>query len=136
MDPLAGDDVVVRGRFENQRLAVVPMEGSAIAVVPRADATHEITVYLACQMPHAARGQLWGLFGIDPGAIRLIAPDVGGSFGGKHLAVEGILAVKLAMELQRVVKWVETRSENMIGSPHGRGQVQYVELGLRRDGTI
>ena len=34
------------------------------------------------------------------------------------------------------MKWVETRSENMIAMPHGRGQVQYLELGLRRDGTI
>jgi carbon-monoxide dehydrogenase large subunit len=32
-DPLAGADVVVRGRFENQRVAVVPMEGSAIASI-------------------------------------------------------------------------------------------------------
>jgi carbon-monoxide dehydrogenase large subunit len=35
-DPLAGADVVVRGRFENQRIAVAPMEGQAVAVVPGA----------------------------------------------------------------------------------------------------
>ncbi len=55
-DALAGADVVVRGRFENQRIAVVPMEGAAIAVVPGDDGDgHELTVYLACQMPHCNR---------------------------------------------------------------------------------
>ena len=52
-DPLAGAEVVVRGRFENQRIAVVPMEGAAVAVVPGDDGDgHELTVYLA--LPDAA----------------------------------------------------------------------------------
>src|SRR5204862_4265270 len=55
VNPLEGADVVVRGRFENQRVAVMPMEGNAIAVVPGdidgGDA-HDITVYLSTQMPH------------------------------------------------------------------------------------
>ena len=136
-DPLAGADVVVRGRFENQRLAVVPMEGAAIAVLPGDDGDgHELTVYLACQMPHMNRGGLAAGFGIEPEKVRLIAPHVGGSFGAKHWAPECIVAVRVALELGRPVKWVETRSENMISMPHGRGQVQYLELGLRHDGTI
>jgi carbon-monoxide dehydrogenase large subunit len=136
-DPLAGAEVVVRGRFENQRIAVVPMEGSAIAVVPGDDGEgHDLTIYLACQMPHMNRGGAAGGFGIEPEKIRLIAPHVGGSFGAKHWAPEDIVALRVAMELGRPVKWVETRSENMIAMPHGRGQVQYLELGLRHDGTI
>ncbi len=66
----------------------------------------------------------------------MIAPNVGGSFGAKHLSAEGVVAGKLALELGRPVKWVETRSENMVALSHGRGQVQYVELGLKRDGTF
>ena len=46
-DPLAGADVVVRGRFENQRIAVMPMEGNAIAVIPGDDGHgHDCTVYV------------------------------------------------------------------------------------------
>ncbi|HEU5308927.1 MAG TPA: xanthine dehydrogenase family protein molybdopterin-binding subunit [Acidimicrobiia bacterium] len=136
-DPLAGAEVVVRGRFENQRVAVVPMEGSAVAVVPGDDGDgHELTVYLACQMPHSNRNALATNFGVEPEKVRLIAPHVGGSFGAKHWAPEDIVAVRVARELGRPVKWVETRSENMIAMPHGRGQVQYLELGLLRDGTI
>ena len=117
-DPLEGADVVVRGRFENQRVAVVPMEGSAIAVVPN-DGDFDLVVHLACQMPHMIRGVLSGALGIDPERLRVIAPNVGGSFGAKHLTSEGVVAAKLAMELGRPVKWVETRSENMIAMPHG-----------------
>jgi aerobic carbon-monoxide dehydrogenase large subunit len=134
-DPLGGAEVIVRGRFENQRLAVVPMEGSAIVVDPT-DPQFDLTVHLACQMPHMVRGSLSGLLGLEPGRVRVIAPNVGGSFGAKHLSAEGVVAGKLALELGRPMKWVETRSENMVSLPHGRGQVQYVELGLMRDGTI
>ncbi len=136
-DALVGADVIVRGRFENQRLAVVPMEGAAVAVIPGDDGDgHQLTIYLGCQMPHMNRGALATNFGVEPDSVRLIAPHVGGSFGAKHWAPEDIVAVRVARELDRPVKWVETRSENMISMPHGRGQVQYLELGLRHDGTI
>ena len=88
--PLAGADVIVRGRFENQRLAVVPMEGAAIAVIPGDDGDgHQLTVYLGCQMPHMNRGGLAAGFGLEPDSVRLIAPHVGGSFGGEALGARG-----------------------------------------------
>jgi carbon-monoxide dehydrogenase large subunit len=137
-DPLANAEVVVRARIENQRLAVVPMEGNAIAVLPGGpEDEYELTVYLSTQMPHAWRGLAGGLFSIRPERIRVIAPHVGGGFGGKAgIVAEHSTAVAAARALGRPVKWVETRSENLIGMPHGRAQVQYAELGLRRDGTI
>jgi len=137
-DPLAGADVVVRGRFENQRIAVMPMEPSAIAVVPGDDgAGHDLTVYVSTQMPHGVATRIAPMFELDPARVRVIAPHVGGAFGGKPgLMAEHCVAVGAALRLERPVKWIETRSENLVAMPHGRGQVQYVELGLRRDGTI
>ena len=137
-DPLEGADVVVRGRFENQRVAVLPLEGNAVAVVPGDDgAGHDLTVYVATQGAHAWKNQLCDLFGLEPGRVRVVAPDVGGAFGAKlGVAAEHAVAVAVARRLERPVKWVETRSENLVAMPHGRGQVQYVEMGLRRDGTI
>jgi aerobic carbon-monoxide dehydrogenase large subunit len=136
-DPLAGADVVVRGRFENQRVACVPIECSAIAVVPGDDGDgHELTVYVGVQNAHQARDRTAALFGIDPEAVRVVAPNVGGSFGAKHWEPEYISAIRIARELGRPVKWVQTRSENLVAMAQGRGQVQYLELGLRRDGTI
>ncbi|WP_028925441.1 xanthine dehydrogenase family protein molybdopterin-binding subunit [Pseudonocardia acaciae] len=137
-DPLADAEVVVRARIENQRLAVVPMEGNAIAVIPgKPGEEHELTVYVSTQMPHAWRRLAGVLFGIEQERIRVIAPHVGGGFGGKAgIVSEHSIAVAAAQKLSRPVKWVETRSENLVGMPHGRAQVQYAELGLRRDGTI
>jgi len=137
-DPLEGADVVVRGRFENQRVAVLPLEGNAVAVVPGDDgAGHDLTVYVSTQMPHGWKQQLCDLSALEPGQVRVVAPDVGGAFGAKiGVAAEQAVAVAVARRLGRPVKWVETRSENLLAMPHGRGQVQYVELGLRRDGLI
>ena len=148
-DPLADAEVVVRARIENQRLAVVPMEGNAIAVVPGAPgadgrsaalpggAPHDLTVYVSTQMPHAWRGLTATLFGLDPQRLRVIAPHVGGGFGGKAgIVSEHSVAVAAARALNRPVKWSEGRSENLVGMPHGRAMVQYAELGLRRTGEI
>jgi aerobic carbon-monoxide dehydrogenase large subunit len=137
-DVLEGADVVVRARIENQRIAVMPMEGSVIAVVPGDDgAGHDLTVYVSTQMPHGFANKVAPVFDLDPARFRVVAPHVGGAFGGKPgLAAEHCVAVAAALRLQRPVKWVETRSENLISMPHGRGQVQYVQLGCKRDGTI
>src|SRR5262249_36784260 len=79
-DPLHGADVVVRGRFENQRVAVVPMEGAAVAVLPGDDGDgHQLTVYVGCQMPHSVRSTLAKTFDIERDEVRLVAPHVGGS---------------------------------------------------------
>jgi aerobic carbon-monoxide dehydrogenase large subunit len=134
---LNGADVVVRGRFENQRVAVVPMEGSSVLAMPgHADDRYDLTLNLACQMPHGTKAMLAGLLGISADRIRVVAPDVGGAFGAKHLNPESVVVVKAALVLGRPVRWVETRSENLVSMPHGRGQVQYIELGLRSDGMI
>ncbi len=136
-DPLDGADVVVRGRFENQRVAVVPMEGAAVAVVPGDDGMgHRLTVHVGCQMPHMVQMSTAAVFGIEMDQLRVIAPHVGGGFGAKHWTAESNVVLRIAEQLDRPVRWVESRSENLVAMTHGRAQVQYVELGLKRDGTI
>ncbi|MBE9375860.1 xanthine dehydrogenase family protein molybdopterin-binding subunit [Saccharopolyspora sp. HNM0983] len=135
---LDGADVVVRARIENQRVAVVPLEGNAIVAEPGgADRDHDITAHVSTQMPHGVRSGLATAFGLDPQRVRVVAPHVGGAFGGKAgLAPEHAVAVALALRWENPVKWVESRAENMQAMPHGRGQVQYAELGLTRQGEI
>jgi carbon-monoxide dehydrogenase large subunit len=133
---LDGAEVVVRARMVNQRIAVVPLEGNAILVDPT-DADHELVVHVSTQMPHGFRAQLAGLFGLEPEAVRVIAPNVGGGFGGKAgMIAEHTATVGAARALGRPVAWVETRSENLVSMPHGRGQVAYYELGLTREGRM
>ncbi|MEU5846594.1 xanthine dehydrogenase family protein molybdopterin-binding subunit [Saccharopolyspora shandongensis] len=137
-DVLAEADVVVRARIENQRVAVVPLEGNAIAVQPGGpDEEYDATVHVSTQMPHGLRDGVAKAFGWEPERVRVISPHVGGGFGGKAGVIpEHAVAVAVANRLGRPVRWIETRSENMQAMPHGRAQVQFAELGLKRDGTI
>ncbi|MPZ59806.1 MAG: molybdopterin-dependent oxidoreductase [Propionibacteriales bacterium] len=132
VDPFAGADHVVRARMENQRVAVAPIEGNAVLVEPG----DRLTVHISSQMPHLARSMITRAFDLAPEDVRVVTPHVGGAFGGKPgLPTEHIAVIGAARRLGRPVKWTETRSEAML-SMHGRGQVQYAELGLRKDGTI
>lgn len=138
VDPLAGAEHVVRARFENQRVAVVPIEGNAIAVAPGDGGDgHEVTAYVATQMPHVFHQSAAALFDIPPERFRVVTPHVGGAFGSKAgVMAEHSVTIAAARATGRPVKWAETRSENMVAMPQGRSQVQYVELGLAADGAI
>src|SRR2546421_340729 len=63
-------DVVVRGRFVNQRVAVMPMEGNAVAVIPGSDGSDAspITCYVSTQMPHMWDGLMCRLLQLEPGS--------------------------------------------------------------------
>ena len=134
---LDGAAHVVRARIVNQRLAVAPMEGNAILATPGSpDGSHDITVHMATQMPHVAQAAAARALGLQPERVRVVAPHVGGAFGGKAgLPAEHVVVMSAALDLGRPVTWAETRSEAML-SMHGRGQVQYVELGLDEDARI
>lgn len=136
-DVLAGAAHVVRLRTENQRLAVAPMEGNALLVTPGGpEEDHDVTLHMATQMPHTAMSLVAKAFGFEPERVRVVAPHVGGAFGGKAgLPSEHLVLVASALRLGRPVSWAETRSESML-SMHGRGQVHYAELGLDPDGRI
>ena len=135
VDLEAISDVVVRGRYINQRIAVAPMEPDACAAAPAADG--RVTVWPSTQMPHALHGQLAKALGLKKSDIHIITPQVGGGFGGKAgLHHEYTVVTKAAMQLGRPVVWVPTRSEDMQTLPHSRGQIQYAELGCKRDGTF
>jgi carbon-monoxide dehydrogenase large subunit len=134
---LEGADVVVSGRFVNQRVAAVPMEANGILVDPRKVDGIDLTVHVPTQAPFGVRDPLAESLGIDPDRVRVVAPAMGGGFGAKTgLYVEFVIAAAIARALERPVKWTETRSENMIAMTHGRAQVQYIDLGLKRDGTF
>ena len=137
-DPLAGAVTVVRAQLENQRVAVVPMEADAVAAVPGDDGDgHELTVYVSTQMPHDFARATAKAFGLERSAVRVVAPHVGGAFGSKvGLGAEHACVIAAARRLGRPVRWVETRSESFAAMPQGRGQVQWVEMGLDAEGHI
>ncbi len=133
-DVLAGADIVVRVRFVNQRVAAVPMETNAIAVAPE---DGRLRVWVSTQIPFDVRADIADALRMRNDDVRVVAPDVGGGFGAKLVVSPEYLVVAAAVRrLGRPVAWIETRSENLVAMTHGRAQVQHVELGARRDGSI
>ncbi|HVG74028.1 MAG TPA: xanthine dehydrogenase family protein molybdopterin-binding subunit, partial [Thermoleophilaceae bacterium] len=131
---LAEADVIVERRFENHRTSGAPIEPRCSIGEIRGD---KLTLYSTTQIPHIARFVFSGMLGIPEDQLRVIAPDVGGGFGAKLQTYgEECLVLALAKRLGRPVKWVETRSEHMTTSHHGRDQVNYVKVGAKSDGTV
>lgn len=135
---LSGHDLVVSGRFVNQRVAAAPIEPTAVLAEPGAGGDDGgVTVWCTSQTPFGARDAVASALGLEPGRVRAIAPAVGGGFGAKAAAYpEFVVAAWLARRLGRPVRWVETRSENLVNMVHGRDHVQHYELGLTRDGDF
>ncbi len=137
-DPIAGATTVVQATLQNQRIAVVPMEGNSIAVVPGEDGEgHDLTVFVSTQMPHGFAGSVCRTLGVDQGSLRVVAPHVGGAFGGKAgVGYEHAAVIAAARLLGRPLAWAEDRSENLVAMPHGRGQVQWIEMGFDANARI
>jgi carbon-monoxide dehydrogenase large subunit len=131
---MADADVVVEQRFVNHRTAGGAIEPRGALADPHGE---RITLYSSTQIPHIARFILSLVVGMPEDRIRVIAPDVGGGFGSKlQVYPEEALLLALAKRLRRPVKWVETRSENLMAAHHGRDQINYVTLAAKRDGTL
>jgi carbon-monoxide dehydrogenase large subunit len=130
-----GCDVVVTQRIVNQRVAPCPLEVRAATATW--DSAGRLTQWACTQGPHGTRDALARAFGLDASHVRVVTPDVGGGFGAKAGDYpEEVLVAWLARRLDRPVRWVETRSESMLGLGHGRGQVQVATLGGTRDGRL
>ena len=133
---LEGAEVVVRGRFVNQRVAAAPIEPNAAVAVPEPE-RDGLTLYAPSQAPFWTRDTVAEVLGLDPGRVRVVVPAVGGAFGARiHTYPEQVAVAALAWRLGRPVRYVESRSETMLAMTHGRAQVQEVELAATRDGRI
>ncbi|QIZ36158.1 xanthine dehydrogenase family protein molybdopterin-binding subunit [Saccharopolyspora sp. ASAGF58] len=129
-----GCEVVVTKQIENQRVAAAPLEVRTAACAWDGD---KVTLWLSNQNAQSCRDELMANLGLPQEQIRVITPDVGGGFGAKiGVEQEAALLAFLAKRAGRPVKWVESRSENLVAMTHGRAQRQVVTIGGRRDGTV
>ena len=129
-------DVVIKERIRSHRITACPIE-------PRAYLAHfnqqedSLTMWSATANPHSLRTRISDILSFPESRIRVIAPDVGGSFGIKiQTYQEELLLPFLSRELARPVKWCETRVEHLRNGRHGRDQIHYIEMALKKDGTI
>ncbi len=96
-----------------------------------------LTVWMSTQTPHRARKDLAVILNLDESKIRVIAPDVGGAFGGKaSIYPEDALVACAALKLKRPVKWRGSRSEDFLAATQGRGATIEGELAVDAEGTF
>ena len=129
-------DVRFTETFRHPRCAGAPMEtrGILAEVDPT---TGQLIVWASSQVPHILRTGLGEALDLPESAIRVVVPDVGGGFGPKmHLFPEDVAVCLLARRLGRTVKWIETRTENLMAGAHAREHVNRIEVAARRDGTL
>lgn len=131
---IAESEVVLRKRFRQQRLIPAFMEPRSVVVDPTAA---QLTMWSATQIPHITKTLSALTLGIPEHQLRVIAPDVGGGFGGKLAVIpEEFIALLVARRLGKPVKWTESRSESMVAAHHGRDQIQDITICAKRDGTL
>jgi aerobic carbon-monoxide dehydrogenase large subunit len=127
-------DVTISRRYVQQRLIPSFMEPRSVVVDP---GLGEPTMWSATQIPHILRIMLALITGLPEHKIRVIAPDVGGGFGGKlQVTPEELITFLAAERVGKPVKYTESRSDSMISAHHGRDVIQDITLTARRDGTV
>jgi carbon-monoxide dehydrogenase large subunit len=95
----------------------------------------ELVVWSTTTRPHMQRAIISEMLNIPVDSVRCIGPDIGGSFGS-GIFHEWTMIPFLARELQRPVRWIEDRRENLQNTRHSRDQIHDVEVGFNTDGSI
>ena len=129
-------EVTVRQEMYYPRIHPAPMETCG-AVADYDVSTGEMTVHMTSQAPHAHRTLFAIVSGLPEHQIRIISPDIGGGFGNKVPIYPGYVCAAVAsLVLGRPVKWMETRSENLMSTSFARDYHMVGELAATRDGRI
>ena len=128
-------DFIIKTQHDCPRLSAVPLEPRDI-LAHYDTGSDFMTVWVSSQAPHDFRDEVAEALRLPDNHVRVIAPDMGGGFGAKGFYAEHVAVCFAAMKLGRPVKWVESRRENFLAAYHGRGQRQFVEAAVRKDGKI
>jgi len=134
VDPaLASADHKLQQTYTVAYIAHVPLEPRA--AMAKWDGDH-LTVWTGTQRPFGVRGQLAEAFRIPEEQVRVLMPDTGSAYGGKHTGETAIEAARLARAAKKPVKVVWTREEEFTWAYFRPAGVMEVNAGVRGDGTI
>jgi len=135
-DVFASADVVVEDTFHFGRHTGVCLEGRAILADYNA-AEHSLTVYHATQAPHMMQDIFSRHLGIPEGSVRVIAKDLGGSFGIKvHVYPDEMATAAISVIMRRPVKFVADRLESFLSDIHAREHRVKVKIAVTKEGQI
>lgn len=133
-DGLALAEVKLEATYTVAYLAHVPLEPRAAVAEWSADG--RLTVWTGTQRPFGVREELAREFGLPPERIRVLQPDTGSGYGGKHTGDAAIEAARLAKAAGRPVKLCWTRDEEFTWAYLRPAGVMDILSGVKRDGTL
>ena len=132
----AAAPIRLRRQFRMNRQATVSLEGRGV-VAHWDKRLEELVVYLSTQGAHVMRIGIAQSLGLPEHKVRVIAPDVGGGFGGKNrLMPEEVAVAALAMKLGHPVRWIEDRREHLLASVHARDHTYDLTISADKDGRL
>lgn len=127
---------VLTERFRMGRVAGVAMEPRGI-IATYDKALEQLTIWSATHRAHALKTSIAEIIGHPENKIRVITPQVGGSFGSKtNTYAEEVLVAFITRQLGIPVKWVATRKEENLAATHGRDMVADVSFGFTAAGDL
>ena len=130
---LAGADLKLEEQYTVAYIAHAPLEPRA-AVAEWTDG--KLTVWTGTQRPFGVRDELMQAFHLSPSQVRVIQPDMGSGYGGKHTGEAAIEAARLAKAAGKPVKVVWTRTEEFTWAYFRPAGLIEIKAGARRDGTL
>ncbi len=126
-------DVLLETSYTTAFLAHVPLEPRVAVARAHGDG---VTVWVGTQTPFAVRGEVASALGVEEERVRVVVPDFGGGFGGKHAGDVAVEAARLARATGRPVKVAWSRGEEFRHGYFRPAAVIDVRCGAERDGTL
>jgi CO/xanthine dehydrogenase Mo-binding subunit len=129
-------DLVLEKIFNFPRQTAVPLEGRGVIASYDRGQDH-LTVWTSTRAPHQSRSVFATVMRLPEYGVRVIGPDTGGEFGIKGTGYpEAIILSFLSKKIDRPVKWVEHRMENLLACAHAHEQRVEVSVAAKDDGTV
>jgi carbon-monoxide dehydrogenase large subunit len=126
---------LVTHKVTHQRISQSPMETRG--VIATREGAEELTLYITCQSPHMIARYVSLALGLPDTSIRVIAKDVGGSFGLKNTPWrEEMSVIVAALLFGRPLKWIEDRVENLTSANQAREQEMILRTAFDANGRL
>ncbi len=117
-----------------QYIAHAPLEPRA--AVAQWDSTGKLTVWTGTQRPFGVKDELVAAFHLDPTKVRVLQPDMGSGYGGKHTGETAIEAARLAKAAGQPVRLVWTREEEFTWAYFRPAGLMELKASVQHDGTL
>ncbi len=133
---LAEADMVVEETFSFPRQTAIPIEARGV-IAAFDPSSNRFTIWSSTQSPHQAKLIFARVLDIPEGDVRVISPDIGGSFGIKGSGYpEAVVLAFAARKLGRPIKWIEDRREHLLACAHAHEQRVHVTVAVQKDGVV